>query len=241
MLNNGWIKLHRKIEDWHGFNDVIKLGFFIHLIVRANWEDKIWQGMTIKRGSFVTSVSKLADETGLSQRQTRYLLAQFCGKRFGKRMSNDVSNELSIETTPNYSVISINNYDMYQDIGKRFGKPCVTKVSNDLATTKEEDKNIRIKNILCVEKYTTTFSLNDEVIGEIARQYSVNQEQVKLLRDKLVGYCEANGKSYKNYKAALQNWVRNDIEKGTLKIIKIDPFYEKLREQERGLGNVGLS
>lgn len=45
---------------------------FIHCLLKANWQEKAWKGESNPgRGQFVTSLSKLAEETGLTIRQTR--------------------------------------------------------------------------------------------------------------------------------------------------------------------------
>lgn len=67
----GWIKIHRRILSWEWYNDNNVKVLFLHLLLKANHEDKEWNGITIKRGQLLTSVSRLAKETHLSVRQTR--------------------------------------------------------------------------------------------------------------------------------------------------------------------------
>ena len=55
------------------------------------------------------------------------------------------------------------------------------------------------------------------------------------IRDNLKGWCEAKGKTYKNYKSALQNWVRMEIERKN--IVKVQntsvPVLPEISEEER--------
>lgn len=92
----GWVKLHRKIIDWEWYTDSGTLHLYLHLLFKANFEPKKWQGITINRGQFITSIDKLAAELPLSVRQIR--------TRLDKLKS---TNELTIKTTSKYSIITI--------------------------------------------------------------------------------------------------------------------------------------
>ena len=49
-FNNGWLKLHRKISEWEWYTDGNTFRLFLHLLLNANFEDKKWKGITIKKG-----------------------------------------------------------------------------------------------------------------------------------------------------------------------------------------------
>lgn len=99
----GWIKIHRKILDWEWYEDANILGLWIHLLLKANWEDKKWKGIVIPRGSLVTSRQHLAEETNLSEQQIRKIL---------KLLENN--QQITIKTTNKYTLISIVKYNIYQ-------------------------------------------------------------------------------------------------------------------------------
>jgi phage replication O-like protein O len=65
-----------------------------------------------------------------------------------------------------------------------------------------------------VLKETTTKesidSLTQENLIEISNKYQVPLSFVLSKKDDLENYCLAHGKKYKNYKAALSNWVKKD-------------------------------
>jgi len=65
-------------------------------------------------------------------------------------------------------------------------------------------------------KYRTITSLTDGVLLEIANEYSVSFPSVQKLKTDMELYCKSQGKTYKDYKAALQNWTRRKLEKGEL-------------------------
>lgn len=67
----GWIKIHRKLLDWEWYTDSNTKDLFIHLLLTANYEDKKWQGITIEKGSLVTSRQHLAEELKMSEQNVR--------------------------------------------------------------------------------------------------------------------------------------------------------------------------
>lgn len=135
MNNLGYIQLHRRILNWEWYSHIPVKTLFIHLLIKANYQDKRWRGIIVPRGSVVTSRAKLAKETGLTERQIRSALA-----------SLQKSNEVSSETTNNYSIISIINYDMYQAERQRDVTPDVTPSVQQTTTTKKDNNIINNNN-----------------------------------------------------------------------------------------------
>lgn len=118
---------------------------------------------------------------------------------------------------------------------KRWGKSSSSKdrgaIKGATSTPNaKERKGKERKNI-----YSSRKCLTNELCCEIAKQYSVNDKSVMKIRDNLKGWCEAKGKTYKNYKSALQNWVRMEIERKN--IVKVQntsvPVLPEISEEER--------
>lgn len=103
-MDNGWIKIHRKLLEWEWYTYSEMVHLFIHLIVSANHKDKRWQGVDVKRGQIITSRKKLSVETGISEQTVRTCL---------ERLQN--SNEITIQPTNKYSIITICSYECYQE------------------------------------------------------------------------------------------------------------------------------
>lgn len=124
---HGWVKLHRSMKDWEWYRDANTYRLFTHLMITVNWEDKEWQGITIKRGSIVTSLAHLAEQTGLSVKQVRGSLDKLKG-----------TSDVAVKATNRYSIVSLCKYDTYQSEetqkGKQKGKPR----DKQRATTKED-------------------------------------------------------------------------------------------------------
>lgn len=66
-----WVKLYTNLLKWEWYSDKNTTRLFIHCLLKANWKDGKFEGKEIKRGSFVTSLPKLSEETGLSIQQVR--------------------------------------------------------------------------------------------------------------------------------------------------------------------------
>ena len=71
---DGWIKIHRQILEWRWYSDINVTRLFLHLLLKANFDAKDWQDVTIGRGQLVTSISRLAEQTSLSIKEVRTAL-----------------------------------------------------------------------------------------------------------------------------------------------------------------------
>lgn len=135
---NGFILLDRKMLKWEWYQDTNTVRLFIHLLLMANWEDKKWQGIVIKRGQFVTSLRKMSQQTDLTIQQVRTCLERLF-----------LTNEITKTSNNKYTVITIKNYDKYQDLNKYLNKRITNEqqTNNKRITTTENNKNNKnIKN-----------------------------------------------------------------------------------------------
>lgn len=204
---DGWIKLHRRILDWGWYDDSNTFRLFIHLLLKANHEDRVYRGVTVKRGSLVTGRLQLAEELRLSPQQIRTALLKLKS-----------TSEITSQPTNRFTVISIVNYDLYQ----QNNQPATTQATNKQPTDnhKQERKNIKKKRNI-PSSYSSLKALTPEVLGEIAARYRVSVSAVKQLREELELYCSSKGKTYKDYRAALMNWTMRRIEEGKLQPLSV--------------------
>ena len=103
MLEGGFIVLQRKILSWDWYKDSNTKAVFLHLLLTANYEPGEWRGVKIKAGQRITSISKLSNELDLSFKEIRTAL-----KHLQK------TGEVACESTSQYTVITIKNYERYQ-------------------------------------------------------------------------------------------------------------------------------
>lgn len=141
MLNYGYIKLWRSILDWEWYDDLKTARLFIHLLLTANYEDCVWKNEVIKRGQRLTSVGKLSEETGLTNKEVRTALGKL--NRTG---------ETATKTTNKYTVITLENYEFFQgdsdDKGKQDGKqPGKQRASKGQTKGKQPGNNVRSKEV----------------------------------------------------------------------------------------------
>lgn len=102
-LENGYIKLHRKIIDWCWYKKPLTKHLFEHLLLIANIEDSKFENIIVRRGECVSSIRRLSADTGLTEKEVRTAL-----KHLKK------TQEVAQTVYPKFSVFTINNYDLYQ-------------------------------------------------------------------------------------------------------------------------------
>jgi len=52
--SGGFVKLYRSMLKWEWYDDINVKVLFLHLLLKANYEDKRWRGIEIKKGEIVT-------------------------------------------------------------------------------------------------------------------------------------------------------------------------------------------
>lgn len=139
-MNGNYIKFYRSFLEWEWWHDPNTCRVFIYILLRANWTDKVWKGVTIKRGSFVSSLSKMANDTDLSIDKIRTTLKHLRDTKV-----------ITTETTPKYTVITVLNYDKYQNDTEQNTKEDTKDVPKQIPNKSQQHKNNKnnknIKNI----------------------------------------------------------------------------------------------
>lgn len=160
---SGWIKLHRQIVDWEWYTDHNTFRVFIHLLLTANHKDKKYRGIELKAGSIVTSRDILSMSTGLSVRQIRTALDKLKS-----------TNELTIKTSPQGTIIQIVNYCKYQVETNELTNE---RPTNDQQTTSNKNDN-KERNT----KYSFLASLLENGFDEkLSREWMEVRKQKKAV------------------------------------------------------------
>lgn len=170
LLNEGYIKLDRRILDWEWYSDINTTRLFVHLLLRANWKEGRFQGREIERGSLVTSLGKLSEETGLSVREVRTALNHL-----------KETHEVTSEGHSKYTVITIKNYCFYQDSDMISDKQPTSKrqTKDKQATTIEEVKKEKREEI----KKRVPNGTPKETPEEIVNQYGFSEKLTAKVKE----------------------------------------------------------
>lgn len=138
MNGSGYIKISRSMIDWEWYTDINTKVLFFHMLLKANWKDKKFRGTTVPRGSFISSIRKLSEETGLTEREVRTGISHL-----------KTTGEVTHKAYSKYSVFTINNYDIYQITDTHIdNQESIKRQTNDkLTTTIEERKKERKEEI----------------------------------------------------------------------------------------------
>ena len=152
-MSKGWISLHRQIWDnWVWKDKPFSKGqAWIDLLLMANYEDKKVlignQLITVKRGSFVTSVRKLCDRWGWSNTKVRAFLSLL-----------EQDGMLIVKSDAKKTTITIVNYSDYQDLNISKND---TKTTVDFSKIKNRyEKNDAEKTVVSID--TARFDDNSE-------------------------------------------------------------------------------
>lgn len=142
MNSESWIKLHRQILNWEWYSDTNTFRVFMHCLLMAQRDDYKYRGVQLRAGQFTTGIFEMADILGLSNQQVRTALKKL-----------EKSGEINKQSTSQYSIITVNNWNLYQQVNKRITNEQQT--NNKRITTKQEER-IENKEVVVIGKTTTT-------------------------------------------------------------------------------------
>lgn len=140
--DKGYIRLYRDIRKHWIWNDADALRAWIDLIMLANHEDKkfYFDGrlITVRRGTFITSVRKLAARWGWGKDRTlRFLRTLECDRMIDRKCDTKKT------------LITIENYGFYQSAKPKSATPTGTQTRTPTGTQtshNEYTKEDTIKN-----------------------------------------------------------------------------------------------
>lgn len=141
-MDEGYIKLFRSMTSWEWYQDANTTRVFLHLLLNANLEETRFMNHVIPKGGLVIGRKRLAADLGISERSVRTALKHL-----------KLTNEVTIETTNRFSIVTIVNWEKYQINSKRVTNRPTNEVANNRptsdqqVTTEKEYKNKELKNI----------------------------------------------------------------------------------------------
>lgn len=133
----GWIKLHRCIESWEYADDAEMFRLWVHLLNKASHNGYEWHGIQLKPGQVIASREGLAKVAKtFTVQKVRTML-----DKLKKRQ------QITIETTSRYTLITIVNWGFYQSgEEKPTSKSTSVLTSNQPATNQQLTTTNNVKN-----------------------------------------------------------------------------------------------
>ena len=129
----GFIKIYRDILDWEWWSDIKTYRVFTYMLLKANWTDGKFKGIDVPKGSFVTSLDKLAYETSLSVNEVRTAIKHLIK-----------TDEITSESHGKFTIFTVKNYCQYQDDNKQ--NPDKAQTENKQNIDKEQENIKQITN-----------------------------------------------------------------------------------------------
>ena len=231
-----FIKLYDKILNWEWYHDTNTFRLFIHLLLKANYKECTFQGMSIQRGQLVTSLTSLAAGTALSIRQVRVSLDKL-----------QMTGEVTSKAYPKYRVITIVRYDDYQSNDKQNDKQMTSNTAgkwqaNDKQDDKQHGSQMSREMTTSIEYIEPIEYRNIEQIKERDRKTAKrfippSREEIEIFClengltidiDRFLNYYESKGwmvgrNKMKNWEATVRNWASSSSPHGPAIAQKKEP------------------
>lgn len=192
MTINSFVLLNRKILEWEWYEDHKMFKLFLHCLVKANWRNKKWKGISIERSTFITSLGKLSDETGLTVKEVRGALDRL-----------QKTGELKLNTPKKgkkgkpYTLVKVCNYNSYQSNKYLEGKPRAQEghtEGTERATTNNIN-NINKEVIIIIEDAKKNSLQDSKWVSAIKKNFNLSDESFDVNIDEFTKHATMNGRS----------------------------------------------
>ena len=170
-MDEPYIKLYKKLLKWEWYDDPNTKVLFLHCLLKANYQETRWHGVSLEPGQFITSLPKLAEELNLSIKQVRVALDHL-----------KQSGEVADKGQTKYRIITVLKWDEYQGQGRQRADKGQTKGRQGAAVKeiKEYKNNNKYYEDTDLDK---TFS--DYVAMRIKIRKPMSDRAIELAKAKL--------------------------------------------------------
>ncbi len=203
MLDS-FITLNRRILEWEWYTDSNTMRLFIHCLLKANWKDKDWKGVVVKRGTFITSQQGLADQLGLSRKQIQLSLEKLIET---KEIEKEGNNKYTLLTVVKYDDYQKNSYEEgQQKHNKSTSKEQQKHTTNNNNNYNNENNNIVIRGF--EENFDIAIS-NDQYITAITSNLKISKERLIELYKEFHEHLKRTQDTVKSqhmYVSHFRNW-----------------------------------
>ena len=216
-ISKGYIALFRQFIEWEWFTDVNTCHLFIYCLLRANHKNTNWKGVNLKKGQFVTSYSSLSEATGLTYKQVRLGIDKL--KRTG---------EVAHEGHTSYSIITIKNWDKFQEKGRQEGSQRATDNNeNNISNISYINISLSIEERELLKKYLLTKPRKEPIYDWDA--YFALMNKNGTLKTKL-----EKAKKWAEKKKEKEESIQEVFEQTPEEQQKIEDIQKRIRAMRRG-------
>lgn len=205
--DKGYISLYRKFKNWRFYkNDNIK-SVFIHCLLSASWKDEVIteydgkpiQPIKIKAGSFITSRPKMAKELGKTEGEIQQALRKLsgykrCTNKSTRSYTNNDGEEISLLCTNKYTIVTVNNFNDFQEFLNSVAPTKTEHENSDVAPTVAPARVPHINNIYInkdkkIERYkdisTDVHSNFNSLTLKLLKNGFINDDDIPELYDNM--------------------------------------------------------
>lgn len=194
-MDEGFVKVSRKLLDWEHADNLALTGFWIHLLLMANWEDR----GKLKRGEFFTTIPILASTCGISESTVKRYLAQL-----------RATGELSTQSNHRRTKVHINQWNKYQSVQN---EPTADLTADPTGEPTADPTYLYKRNKEVKKERSNRESFVKPTLDEL-RAY-ILEKGFSVDPERFLDYYDSNGwkvgkSRMKDWKKAVNNWQRNE-------------------------------
>ncbi|MBU2974989.1 hypothetical protein [Zobellia sp. B3R18] len=193
----GFVKIPREILDWEWYTHSTASRLYIHLILKANYSDKYWQGNKVNRGQLITSNKHLAAELHMSIQQIRTALQKLISSSY-----------ITCKSTNKFSLITVVDYKSMQANINEHNKQSITlptckqqTFNNPITTTKENKELYKSKEEFRSAVFANS-QYSNKILNAFFNYWSETDKSGKAMR--------VNDQTYFEIKSRLEKWKKNE-------------------------------
>lgn len=239
----GWFKLHRELFDSDIWHDANTFRLFVYLIAQASHQDGIkTKGRTLKRGQYIRSYRKLADDLAYKEGRGFKTLSLSTIKKCVNKLVD--AERVNVEETELGTLFTIVNYAKYQDsedskkesanAEKQELRTNSERTTNELRTNSEQEqelKNLRTKESISTTSTTAapapqvdgfakalqTFEANICRLGPIQMEslgkwFDDFDESYEIIEEAIKIAADSNKKTFRFVEYLLKEWASNKLQ-----------------------------
>ena len=205
MALNGYIKLYRRFLEWEWYHDINTRVVMLDLLLRATHRERDWKGIHLRPGQVPTSYAGIAKNCNISVRSARTSIKHLIS-----------TGELTVESTNQLTIVTIENWSLYQVEDGEPTSEVTNKVTIDRQATDKRPTSDRqqLKNEKNVKNEKNIYKGFRPPDLEEVKAYCQERKN-KVDPEAFMDHYQSNGwmvgkSKMKDWKAAVRNWERTE-------------------------------